>query len=72
MRLENMEKQGNEYIRAHIDACFEEAEEAESEDRRAVLLTEADFHMRELEHRRDRRLHDVTFGWKWLSYCSLV
>ena len=69
MRLENMEKQGNEYIRAHIDACFEAAEEAESEDRRAVLLTEADFHMRELEHRRDRKIARRDF---WMEVAVIL
>ena len=55
MRLVDMEKADKTYIREHIDCCFELAEEAESDDRRSIHLTEADFYMRELERRRDQR-----------------
>jgi hypothetical protein len=55
MRLEDMEKISKQRVRDHINACFDEARDAGSDDRRAVLLTEADFYMRELERRRDKR-----------------
>lgn len=55
MRLEEMEKWSRRDLRDRINQCFEHAQEVEANDRPAIL-TEAEFYMRELEHRADSRV----------------
>jgi hypothetical protein len=51
MRLAEVEKLTKKELRAQIDKCFREAEEQGRE--RGPLYAQAQFYMRELEHRRD-------------------
>jgi hypothetical protein len=51
MRLVEVEKLSRKELRAQIDKCFAEAEEQGRE--RGPLYAQAQFYMRELEHRRD-------------------
>ena len=52
MRLEEMEKWSRRDLRDRINFCLEHAAEVSGDDR-STTLTEAEFYMRGLEHRRD-------------------
>jgi len=54
MRLEDFENWDTEKLRQIINGCFEHAEEIEGDDRRVVML-EAEFYVRELDRRENRR-----------------
>ncbi|MGB2636602.1 MAG: hypothetical protein WAM58_21910 [Candidatus Acidiferrum sp.] len=54
MRLEDYENWDTEKLRQIINDCFEHAEEIDGDDRRVVML-EAEFYVRELDRRENRR-----------------